>query len=67
MTEDVLGLENHKIMHSNAETKLLHLCPVQLNIRWYFSSLNLDKLVFLQKKKKSSIINLFLESLGLLK
>lgn len=51
MTEDVLGLENQKIMHINAEIKLFHLYPVKLNIKWYFSSLNLDKLVFLQNKK----------------
>lgn len=45
ISEDVLGLENQKIMH----IKLFHLCPVKLNIRWYFSSLKLDKLVFWNK------------------
>ena len=33
MPEDVLGPENQKIMHINAEIKLFHLCPVKLNIR----------------------------------
>lgn len=33
MTEDALGLENQMIMHTNAEIKLFHLCPVKLSMR----------------------------------